>query len=401
MQPIYHNLQPIYYNLRGFKESPSLSVFCNICKKFCTFQYTCAHEIIAYWTKNKAKILCGDCAFDFSNIIYRKVLSKNDLPINRSRFISNNNKNNEVFGNDKRNKLTYSYYFCSIKDENIEFISGNIPIIKCKCGLMSCPDLIKNYNSKLINESLNKKKYEIQCGDANVKADWPYILTNLFRYNYIKEAEDDFINLKLYNQIYEGVITDASIMFGKEKSLHGVSFKLLKQTIIDYNNLKFQAKIQYDNGLEKSTSHHMVSNENDIITQYYNITIYLFIEIDNDGNNFVFILKSTNILNMDKIHDKVSFMFPPVLNNKINGKEISIIQAFYCPCIYTMSDSIKIKKCLHNIYVYFKDGTSIINFSQEAKFSARELKNKGYIPYLIQYRPNNNKQYGIRYYFKR
>lgn len=71
----------IYYTLQS--STAVLAVYCNKCDTCCSFAYANTHDIVAYWTKQKEEIICPDCANDYPNEIYRKVLRQKDIPRDR------------------------------------------------------------------------------------------------------------------------------------------------------------------------------------------------------------------------------------------------------------------------------------------------------------------------------
>ena len=113
---------------------------------------------------------------------------------------------------------------------------------------------------------------------------------------------------------------------------------------------------------------------------------------DNE-RDFQILFKLTNKKNYDKEKIEKINKYPPVIDGKINGNEIKEIQAFQCPCVYEPKDSIKKYKCEHNVYIYFKDGSNLMYWGGGPEISVDELKLKGYIPYIKQYRPKSKKKF--------
>lgn len=84
--------------------------------------------------------------------------------------------------------------------------------------------------------------------------------------------------------------------------------------------------------------------------------------------------------------------YPPVIDGKINGKEVAKIEAFSCPCLFDQPDRVKKLKCLHGVNIYFKNGSQKY-ISGGPEITVDELQEKGYIPYIIQYRPDSEVKY--------
>ncbi len=92
----------------------------------------------------------------------------------------------------------------------------------------------------------------------------------------------------------------------------------------------------------------------------------------------------------DKIDIKVS-CYPEVICGKAyhdhKWKYISRVQVYECPLIFL---SPSCNKCSHTIYIYFTDGTVI---SGGPKLELNDMQKLGYIPFIKQYRPDNETQY--------
>jgi hypothetical protein len=82
--------------------------------------------------------------------------------------------------------------------------------------------------------------------------------------------------------------------------------------------------------------------------------------------------------------------YPQVIEGKVQHecktKEILKVQAFDCPCAYRQGTKVK---CLHNVYLYFTDGTNLMFFGGGLEMTIAELEEKGYLPYIVQYWPDD------------
>ena len=126
-------MSTIYYTLES--SYAVLAVYCNDCRRCCSFAYSWPHHDIAFWTINKEKILCPACAKNDPTKVYRKVMRERDIPLHRSKFRTESSSDQRMFGSDEENKKSFSYRFCSEREEEDE-LSGRVPMkkIDCDCG---------------------------------------------------------------------------------------------------------------------------------------------------------------------------------------------------------------------------------------------------------------------------
>ena len=69
---------------------------------------------------------------------------------------------------------------------------------------------------------------------------------------------------------------------------------------------------------------------------------------------------------------------------------------FQFPCTYDFDDSIKKKKCKHNLYIYFKNGTHLMYFGGGPKITIKQIQEKEYIPFIKQYRLDSESQFKLQ-----
>jgi hypothetical protein len=93
---------------------------------------------------------------------------------------------------------------------------------------------------------------------------------------------------------------------------------------------------------------------------------------------------------------EIAECYPAVVDNKIEGKEIDYIQAHSCPCTYEYLDVPNKVKCRHNVFIFFKNGTHIMYFGGGPEISVKLLQEKGYIPFIKQYRPKSDAKYKLQ-----
>lgn len=387
-----------------------LGVFCNKCDQCCSFAYSSSHSDVAFWTKNKESILCSDCAKDEPNKIYRKVLSTKDIPLDRSYFKSKSRDDNYMFSDNSKNKKNYHYRFCTKEDEEKEFKSGIPKKEKCDCQSKKCPDLI-NYDLLKQAKDFAKNEFKIICKDINVESNWRDLVANLFHYNYTNEFESDIVQIKIRNDEHDcfrendSIITKVQIMIGKkfspwqEETLKGLQERMMKVS----EKLSFEvttryfyngAKHDFDGAIEKVVN---MNNKNPHVKEDPDIWIYIrplpFVPLDDKEENLEILFELERKTNHQTSETEKSDAYPSIFDGRINGKEIKTIEAFQCPCVYEKPDAIKKKECKHNVYIYFKDGTHLMYWGGGPKINVEELKTKGYIPYIKQYRPKSNSDY--------
>lgn len=95
---------------------------------------------------------------------------------------------------------------------------------------------------------------------------------------------------------------------------------------------------------------------------------------------------------------KVEDLYPNVIDNRFiihkgEIKEIDYIQALSCPCASQSCNSIKVLECKHHVFIYFKDNSNLIFWVGDPGVKVSVLESKGYIPFIIQYRPYSNEDY--------
>lgn len=230
-----------------------LGVYCDSCNKCCSFRYASTHTNVAFWTKNKDKILCPDCAEDNLDIIYRKVLGKNDIPINRSTFGAKSQTDLRMYYYDCKNKESCKRYFCS-KEEEIEELLSGIPktVKKCNCNSLDCSDKI-NPEIQLLAKQFADKDFKILCKNPEIISnDCHSLVRNLFTYNYLSEFNGDTINFSHTlsgNEVnhYCGSISNVQIMIRQKSSprIYG-NFKDLKQRLVNIiDRLEFTVSFRY------------------------------------------------------------------------------------------------------------------------------------------------------------
>lgn len=360
----------IYYTLQS--STAVLGVYCNNCNTVCSFAYSSYHPKVAFFTKNKDKILCPDCALDFPDQVYRPVLSTGDIPIYRSSFKSNSYDDYQMFCNYSKN--SHQYYFCTEIEEQTELKSGIYKKEQCSCR----PDDLNCPNNPDLHLVQYAKKYSNNEFDVIPYSQFHNtLIQKLFSYNYIDEFHDD--ELVIDGQKY--LIVKSQIMVGmrsspwKEISLKTLQVRLVKKMINE--NVSF--KIKYKNV------------DPDRIWIYITPDPIFLYENEKDID-ILLQLESINFNNTERI--KILDKYPNVEpDGKIKGKPIEKIRAFKCPCVYDEVDRIKKSKCRHNLYIYYKDGSSLMCGS---KLTLNEIAEKGYLPYIKQYRPKSQFKYNIQ-----
>ena len=357
-----------------------LGVYCNLCNECCSFLFRPPHTNIAFWTKNKDKILCPNCAEDNPDIIYRKVLYRKDIPINRSTFRAESKSDKRMYSDDLKNKEFYACSFFCSKEEEIEELTSGIPrTVKCDCGKLDCPEKI-NPEIQLLAKQFADKDFKITCKDPEIISnDCHSLVRNLFTYNYLSEFNDDMINFSHTlsgDEVnhYCGSISNVQIIVGLKSSpwIDG-NLKDLKQRLVNIiDRLEFTVSFRYAN---KKKSNFWV----------YLTPIPFEPHAEKETDLSIF-FETKNFLSSDAKKKINSDSYRPVIDGKIKNKEVAKIQAFVCPCRFDEPDRIKKSNCLHNVYIYFKDG-SIKKYSDKRKITVDELQEKGYIPYITQNRP--------------
>jgi hypothetical protein len=129
----------VYYTLQS--STSILGVYCNNCMKCCSFAYSWPHENVAFWTHSKNQILCPMCAEKYPEKIYRKVIDRHDIPIDRSYFKTDSNFDRQLFHNDSDNKKTHSSRFCTKEEEELE-LTGTFPVKESICKCPKCRQII-------------------------------------------------------------------------------------------------------------------------------------------------------------------------------------------------------------------------------------------------------------------
>ena len=124
-----------------------LGIYCNFCDKMCDFGYSWPHQNIAFWTHYKNNVICPQCAKKYPWLVYRKLQSEKDIPLDRSYFKSNSRWDISLFSNNQKNKKTYSYKFCTPEQEQDEF-SGRVPFVQKSCGCSSCEPRLNKYDDE-------------------------------------------------------------------------------------------------------------------------------------------------------------------------------------------------------------------------------------------------------------
>ena len=337
-------MSQIYYTLRS--ATAVLIVYCNECKCECSFAYTGYHDKVAFWTKSKNKILCPDCALDNPTEIYRPVLSKHDLPHNRS---------------ESRYWIT-SYrddIFCSEQEEIEELTSGIPKKVLCKCNSndINCPN---NPNLHLILEAntYSNTKFTI-CSDT---IDCSGLISKLFSYNNINEFKNDQIVINGVTYI----ITEAQIMVEmkgypwNERSLKELQMRMVKE--IHNSTLSFEIRSQ--------------TNE-DNSEQWVYIMPLPFQPLTPNEEDLEILFKTMTIDCYNDFVNQEIKKYPSVESDgTICGKKINKITAFGCTK----------ERCQHNVHISFTDGSYLL-FDYEVTVDI--LESKGYIPYIKQYRPKS------------
>lgn len=157
----------IHYRLRRLHHTKLvLEVFCSTCDNICSFLNYKQHDSVAFWTRNKEKILCPNCTMACENIIYRRVFGRKDIPIHRS--ILRPSDDDVSLKDDSDNKMIHPKLFCSKKKEDSELKQEYPRPTKCDCGARDCPFLLyKPINKmyvKVTNEEENHNGYQYHDG---------------------------------------------------------------------------------------------------------------------------------------------------------------------------------------------------------------------------------------------
>lgn len=135
-----------------------------------------------------------------------------------------------------------------------------------------------------------------------------------------------------------------------------------------------------------------------ILNMILSDNINVFFKISNDIYSNISIKINTliliNCINVNNTILEIYNYYPKIVSDKAYYKnkwrKVSYIQILECPKIYLSYNTIIKNECIHKIYIYFIDGT-IINNGPKVKLE--NLQNLGYIPYIKQYRPNDEKLY--------
>lgn len=314
-----------------------------------------------------------------------------------------------MFGNDAVNKKDYSYNFCTKEEEYDELLSGVPRKIQCKCGSESCPDMMDHDLLPRVKE-FSKNKFNIVCDNQQFDCDWQMLVKNLFLYDRINDFNDDVVRMKYKLSEKDAwtetdfIITDAEITISREYS-QWVSGSLigLKQRMMKVaDTLSFKI--------------HPIIPENPKKNNNTDPNIWVYLEplpfvphkktysgcktqerwsqfnLPQSGQGTI-LLRLTNLSNYYNDHAKNLLLYPQVVNNEINGKKILEIQAFECPRVYEKKNAVKQYKCCHSVYIYFEDSSNSMYFGGGPKITATELQEKGYIPFIKQYRPKHPSGY--------
>ena len=337
-------MSTIYYILHSYTDI--LAVVCNDCKCQCSFAYTGYHAEVAFWTKSKNKILCPDCALDNPTEIYRPVLSKYDLPRNRSERLYCG----MVYLDD---------IFCSEQEEIEELLSGIPKKELCKCNLtnIDCPN---NPNLHLILEAntYSNTKFTIQSDGIDCSG----LISKLFSYNDIDEFTNDQISINGVTHI----ITKAQIMVGmkgypwSERSLKELQMRMVKEIHNSTLSFRIRSQTSEDNG-----------------EQWIYVTPLPFQPLTPDEEDLDILFKTMTVDSYNDFVNQEIKKYPSVESDgTICGKKINKITAFGCTK----------ERCQHNVYISFTDGSYLL-FDYEVTVDI--LESKGYIPYIKQYRPKS------------
>lgn len=369
----------IYYTIRDH----NLIVFCNRCDDPLFFtQYI--HSDVASWTHGKKQILCPGCATELPQLVYRKVYPIKDISEVRSRFIKENS-DEELFW-CHMNIKNREDYLCSEHDESLELTNGVPKILYCGCG-PQCPDSMKE-ELKIRKMVLSLAPYELEFLTPCYETDeFHTLIRNLLTYNYMTDFITDTLSLSRGNMgQYHGTIVNAELILRTnlaDSGPFGYELKDFQSKIFSsLNQLKFEVTINY-------------------FRPNFRILVKPSINLDEGINSieakFDFFCDSE----IRRIREECLNDFPPVIDDKINGKEIEYIQAYVCPCLYAEPDAIKKPECRHTASIYFKDGTNKFcgqctvfkNNPRIQGITANQLKEKGYIKYIVQDRPNNDHKF--------
>lgn len=182
---------------------------------------------------------------------------------------------------------------------------------------------------------------------------------------------DDVVHLTCGGKIFKGTLVRALVMIGMD---HGpweeCDLKELQDRFLDMKeNLSFNVKVD------------MGENH---FTVWLSIGPYSFIPREKGEEDLDIRFDFLNDQRLTEISESNHKMYPPAVDDKINGKEIKCIEAFECPCIRS---PVK-RRCVHNVYIDFKDGTHIAYWRGGPEVSADFLRQNGYIPYIKQFLPD-------------
>lgn len=366
----YKNDPKIIHLLLQDSELYGFHVFCNRCNKCISYSYLEIHQITAQWTIDKNQILCNCCASDLPNIVYRTVYPTKDIPCWRACYKAKLN-DEKWLQCDETNK-SHAKFFCSQEDESRE-LSSKIPrVIDCECGPW-CPDKLKNINLP------ERIRYQIANLTPCIGLSMKPFIDNLLLYDTMKDFIDDVMYLEYNGTRFKGTCTEAKITIYREWGpCKDSSLKNLKHRFLESMRhcvaLTFQIEVYYQT--------------TDFPEFRIALTPVPFIPLEGEEDMCIsFIFNSDQkIKEIEKMHSDI---YPPVIDGKINGKEIVCLEAFHCPGVSLCpnKNSVKKRKCRHEITIRCKDQT-LFELGIRPDINASQLLEKGYIPYIEQYLEN-------------
>ena len=367
-------MSTIYYCFSS--SSAVLGVYCNDCDECCSFAYSWQHTNVAFWTTNKEKILCPECAFG-RNDIYRKVYNQNDIPLHRSYFKSNSRSDRNLFNNDTLNKKTYHYRFISSEKEKLE-LDAPLRIIKCDCKQEDCVDHI-DYNklerAKLYIDNLPICFFFV---NEDLNYDRNQLFRKLFMYNYVNELKNDTIEITYQNTQYSMVISEVLIMVGMKYSpWKELKLKSLQTRFIDAIEYLRDSDIKFE--LTESISKDLTQ-----MCVFVNVLPFLPKFKNEEDLNIRF-----NLISYDKwCHEQQKLLdsYPTIIDGRIDNKLVEFIKPSPCSCLNDQPDVVKKSKCSHYIRIVFQDRSRVYKWH---RVSALYLKKCGYLPYIKHKEPIN------------
>lgn len=232
------------------------------------------------------------------------------------------------------------------------------------------------------------------------------LVNNLFHYNYLSEFENDIVTDAVGTQY---TVQKAEIMIGR-KSAPWVNGSIKNHREYFSGPLALKIRIYTAgrrHGLDGAVESAMSFNgKNPYPEEAKDYSLYF---TPNPMPFFSDPSWEDIDLRIDLIHpeNKARLLkewtdaYPPIIDEKFmmhkgKKKEVRHIDAFSCRCASQPTDAVKDRKCAHSVYIYFEDGTNLMYWGGGPDISVQELEQKGYLPFISQYRPDEDDKYEVQ-----